>query len=274
MTHKTHISELAENIIEHVADYSGASQEAYDEAMQSATRLLRPVFDALEAAEAKLTAMRRSAVPVVLVDERQGSGGFCLTPHGVSLKLKHGTKLFTHPEPVVDAGIVRDANRYRFLRDSDAWGEDSDSWDPDARTGLISSANLITLETGSFDAAVDSRMAASDIQFFDPVEPVVVLPVRTEHAAWSEATFGNVGPIGSLKHLSKEAIEAAEAPGELSEWADMQFLFWDAQRRAGITDAQIEQAMIEKLAINKARTWPEPKDGEPRMHVKSVARGS
>jgi hypothetical protein len=28
--------------------------------------------------------------------------------------------------------------------------------------------------------------------------------------------------------------------------------------------------MIEKLAINKARTWPEPKDGEPRLHVKSA----
>ncbi|WET99424.1 dATP/dGTP pyrophosphohydrolase domain-containing protein, partial [Klebsiella pneumoniae] len=27
------------------------------------------------------------------------------------------------------------------------------------------------------------------------------------------------------------------------EWADMQFLLWDAQRRAGITDEQITQAM-------------------------------
>lgn len=26
--------------------------------------------------------------------------------------------------------------------------------------------------------------------------------------------------------------------------------------------------MIEKLAINKARQWPEPKDGEPRLHIK------
>lgn len=48
--------------------------------------------------------------------------------------------------------------------------------------------------------------------------------VRREHAAWSQATFGNVGPVGPLKHLSKEALEAAEEPGDLSEWADMQFL--------------------------------------------------
>ncbi|KMK17776.1 hypothetical protein ABW09_12065 [Pluralibacter gergoviae] len=92
--------------------------------------------------------------------------------------------------------------------------------------------------------------------------------VRREHAEWSQATFGNVGPVGPLKHLSKEALEAAAEPGDLSEWADMQFLLWDAQRRAGITDEQITQAMIDKLAVNKQRSWLEPKDGEPRLHIK------
>mgnify|MGYP001137740339 CR=1 FL=1 len=48
----------------------------------------------------------------------------------------------------------------------------------------------------------------------------------------------------------------------------MQFLLWDAQRRAGISDEQINQAMVEKLAVNKQRKWPEPKDGEPRLHIK------
>lgn len=92
--------------------------------------------------------------------------------------------------------------------------------------------------------------------------------IRREHAEWSDATFGNVGPVGPLKHLSKEALEAAAIPSDPLEWADMQFLLWDAQRRAGITDEQITQAMIEKLAINKSRQWPEPKDGEPRLHIK------
>ncbi|MBS6907415.1 MAG: DUF550 domain-containing protein [Klebsiella sp.] len=92
--------------------------------------------------------------------------------------------------------------------------------------------------------------------------------VRQEHAEWSQATFGNVGPVGPLKHLSKEALEAAAEPGDLSEWADMQFLMWDAQRRAGITDEKITRAMIDKLAVNKQRSWPEPKDGEPRLHIK------
>ena len=92
--------------------------------------------------------------------------------------------------------------------------------------------------------------------------------IRRRHAEWSEKTFGNVGPIGPLKHLSKEALEAAAAPGDLSEWADMQFLLWDAQRRAGITDEQITEALEEKMKVNMTRHWPEPKDGEPRLHIK------
>ncbi|EEW1666887.1 DUF550 domain-containing protein [Escherichia coli] len=92
--------------------------------------------------------------------------------------------------------------------------------------------------------------------------------IRHEHAKWSDSTFGCVGPIGLLKHLSKEALEAAAEPDDLSEWADMQFLLWDAQRRAGISDAEITAAMEDKLKINMERQWPEPKDGEPRLHIK------
>ncbi|OUE61216.1 hypothetical protein AZ002_003427 [Citrobacter freundii] len=105
-----------------------------------------------------------------------------------------------------------------------------------------------------------------------PTAPVVSdrEKVRREHAEWSDATFGDVGPVGPLKHLSKEALEAAAEPGDLSEWADMQFLLWDAQRRAGISDKQITLAMVDKLAINKQRQWPEPKDGEPRVHIKEA----
>lgn len=94
--------------------------------------------------------------------------------------------------------------------------------------------------------------------------------IRKRHAEWSDSTFGNVGPIGPLKHLSKEALEAAAEPDDLSEWADMQFLLWDAQRRAGISDGEITAAMEEKLKVNMARQWPEPKDGEPRLHIKAA----
>ena len=96
--------------------------------------------------------------------------------------------------------------------------------------------------------------------------------IRHKHAEWSQSAFGSVGPVGPLKYLSQEALEAAAAPEDLSEWADMQFLLWDAQRRAGLSDEQITLAMIEKLEINKARQWPEPKDGEPRLHIAAVPR--
>lgn len=92
--------------------------------------------------------------------------------------------------------------------------------------------------------------------------------ISHEHAKWSDSTFGCVGPIGPLKHLSKEALEAAAEPDDLSEWADMQFLLWDAQRRAGISDAEITAAMEDKLKINMDRQWPGPKDGEPSLHIK------
>ncbi|EDY7429437.1 DUF550 domain-containing protein [Salmonella enterica] len=92
--------------------------------------------------------------------------------------------------------------------------------------------------------------------------------IRRKHAEWSDKTFGDVGPVGPLKHLSKEALEAAADPSNPLEWADMQFLLWDAQRRMGISDEFITRAMIEKLEINKTRQWPEPKDGEPRLHIK------
>lgn len=92
--------------------------------------------------------------------------------------------------------------------------------------------------------------------------------IRQRHAEWSDKTFGSVGPVGPLKHLSEEALEAAAEPDDLSEWADMQFLLWDAQRRAGISDQEITAAMEEKLKVNMAREWPEPKDGEPRLHIK------
>ncbi|SQB40231.1 Protein of uncharacterised function (DUF550) [Citrobacter koseri] len=94
--------------------------------------------------------------------------------------------------------------------------------------------------------------------------------IRQRHAEWSDATFGNVGPVGPLKHLSKEALEAADNVIDLSEWADMQFLLWDAQRRAGICDGEITAAMEEKLKVNMARQWPEQKDGEPRLHIKTT----
>ncbi|ENT5836233.1 DUF550 domain-containing protein, partial [Salmonella enterica subsp. enterica] len=114
--------------------------------------------------------------------------------------------------------------------------------------------------------------AADDVAVYIPLYTTPPVPererIRREHAEWSDKTFGDIGPVGPLKHLSKEALEAAADPSDPLEWADMQFLLWDAQRRMGISDEFITRAMIEKLEINKTRQWPEPKDGEPRLHIK------
>lgn len=129
-------------------------------------------------------------------------------------------------------------------------------------------AEVLSNRPGNDTSTIDRALSVGT-QLYRHAQPASEREqVRREHAEWSQATFGNVGPVGPLKHLSKEALEAAAEPGDLSEWADMQFLMWDAQRRAGITDDQITQAMIDKLAVNKQREWPEPKDGEPRLHIK------
>ncbi|MHA3368880.1 hypothetical protein [Yersinia enterocolitica] len=80
--------------------------------------------------------------------------------------------LFTAPQkPInIDASVIRDANRYRFLRDEDSWGEDSDSWDWETKTGLISWENLCDVRLDDFDAAIDARMAASDIPPFNVIK--------------------------------------------------------------------------------------------------------
>lgn len=93
--------------------------------------------------------------------------------------------------------------------------------------------------------------------------------VREQHAEWSDRQFGNVGPVGPLRHLAKEEIEAAEAPDDISEFADILMLVWDATRRAGFSDEQLAEAVAEKLERNKRRTWGEVKDGEPCHHVKN-----
>ncbi|MDF3569186.1 DUF550 domain-containing protein [Enterobacter cloacae] len=149
--------------------------------------------------------------------------------------------------------------------------------DEDIDIGQLGCGNYQALTLAALDA-----FRAAMLQGSEPVTTTNKLPeetgsslqlrnlIRQRHAEWSQATFGDVGPVGPLKHLSKEALEAAEEPDDLSEWADMQFLLWDAQRRAGISDGEITAAMEEKLKVNMARQWPEPKDGEPRLHIKAA----
>lgn len=66
----------------------------------------------------------------------------------------------------VAASVLRDSARYQFLRDKDAWGDDDEP-------GLVVWDGLIDLEGNEFDAAIDARMAHSDIAYTAPPAPAV-----------------------------------------------------------------------------------------------------
>lgn len=88
------------------------------------------------------------------------------------------------------------------------------------------------------------------------------------HRAWSDAAFGTArGPVGALKHLAKEAMEAAENPTDLAEFADCLFLLWDGVHRAGFTMDQVVAAGFEKLKVLHTRTYDRntPED-QPAEH--------
>lgn len=94
--------------------------------------------------------------------------------------------------------------------------------------------------------------------------------LRAKHAAWSQQQFGDVSAIGPAKHLSKEALEVAAEPHDVIEHADCWMLLWDMQRRAGITDVQLADAIQQKLSINMARQWPAPNEGEAHEHARTT----
>lgn len=100
-----------------------------------------------------------------------------------------------------------------------------------------------------------------------------------EQSDWSQLTFGpdcERGPIGPLKHLVKEAKEAQDSPTDLSEFVDCLFLVIDATRRAGFSKESLLVAAFDKLAVNRARSWPDwrsaPAD-EAIEHDRSTPQG-
>lgn len=99
-----------------------------------------------------------------------------------------------------------------------------------------------------------------------------------DQSKWSQATFGSDRErscLGALRHLEKEAAEAAQAFREhgvgdelREELADCFLLLLDASRRAGIKPMQLVEAAQAKMVTNKARTWPKPTSDEPVEHVR------
>jgi hypothetical protein len=92
-----------------------------------------------------------------------------------------------------------------------------------------------------------------------------------DQALWSQTVFGldrDRGPIGSLKHLVKEAEEALGTPMEIEEYADCLIVLLDALRRAGFTVQEVTEAARLKMEVNVGRRWPPSVDGQPCEHLK------
>jgi hypothetical protein len=109
---------------------------------------------------------------------------------------------------------------------------------------------------GMFQAMVDAGDALGDL--------------ASDISSWSQATFGTDqerGPIGPLRHLEKEAKEAQQNPGDITEYADCLILILDAARRAGFKPLPLLRAAMQKMEVNKARKWPKPTSDEPVEHI-------
>lgn len=101
---------------------------------------------------------------------------------------------------------------------------------------------------------------------------IIPFEIVRNHAEWSERNFGTPaehGPVGPLRHLSKEALEAAENPRDIMEFADCAFLLLDAMRRAGHTAEELAEAMASKQAILEKRVYRKAGKDQPIEHDRS-----
>lgn len=103
---------------------------------------------------------------------------------------------------------------------------------------------------------------------------------------WSSETFGGGevrGPVGTLKHLAREAVEvqaawvrwkemATDAPAEdrlnaardvREELGDCLILLLDAGWRAGLSPLDLITAARAKMVKNRQRSWPSLADQNP-----------
>lgn len=75
---------------------------------------------------------------------------------------------------------------------------------------------------------------------------------------FSRETFGPGARLaGVLDHLRKELIEVEADPQDMSEWADLVILAFDAALRQGHDPQALLDAIEAKQSKNEARTWPD-----------------
>lgn len=90
------------------------------------------------------------------------------------------------------------------------------------------------------------------------MKPKSLQCIVNEIREWAQETFGNSTPQRKIAHLKREINEVLESPSDIIEWADCAMLFFDALTLQGFTVEELQNAMQEKLEINKKREWSKP----------------
>lgn len=74
---------------------------------------------------------------------------------------------------------------------------------------------------------------------------------------------------GVIDHIRKELVEIEEGSDE-NEWIDVIILAFDGALRDGWTPEQIITGYHSKMAINKARKWPDWRTAEPGKAIEHI----
>ncbi|MDU9355284.1 hypothetical protein PGS10_11590 [Klebsiella sp. 141153] len=114
-----------------------------------------------------------------------------------------------------DYDIHRDANRYRFLRDKDAFGDEG-------APGLASWDDLAELDMGEFDSAVDARILSCEM-------PKYILTKAHERT-------GTAGVYAELYRLREEV----KGPDGFDTWKDAAI----AERKARVEIEKASQRVV------------------------------
>lgn len=121
-----------------------------------------------------------------------------------------------------------------------------------------------------------TKLDMSTIENFQPSDSegaALMLLFFKSQQVWSYETFGppeHRGPVGPLKHLAKEAMEAYKESDRVKrrkEIADTLFLSWDAAHRDGMTMGELAGIALAKLQENKERVWPDWRTADPNEAV-------
>lgn len=115
--------------------------------------------------------------------------------------------------------------------------------------------------------------ALDEIESLASTMPRSFVSIADEFRAWSRATFGETFHYERLtNHIRKELCEIEADPQDLEEWIDVIIIAMDGASRSGASSAEIEEALMKKLAKNRARKWPDVSQlelGAPIEHVRT-----